>query len=63
MSFIVKYVDDFAGAMSKNAVANFEKELTGRMKNLRLKRPDESNDKSITFLDSMVYSDSDLKMR
>lgn len=55
ISFLGKYVDDFAGAMKESHISVFENELTKVIKGLKIKRNDESSpDNSVTFLDTMI---------
>lgn len=54
VSFVVKYVDDFVGAMREDLIQKFEIELVSTIEGLNIKRTDESVENCVTFLDTMV---------
>lgn len=59
ISFMYKFVDDFAAAMNVNTAMIFEERLTSVIKGLKIKRVVESPDGTISFLDSLLIRNAD----
>lgn len=57
ISFVVKYVDDFIGAMDPGIMTAFENKIMSFINGLTIKRTDESSDRSVSFLDLLVVRD------
>lgn len=57
ITFLYKFVDDLAGAVDPKIFEMFEQVITGNVKSLKVERCDESAERSITFLDTMVIKD------
>lgn len=62
ISFVKKSVDDFAGAMKEDVIERFEEVLTSNIKGLKIKRGNESAERSISFLDTLIISNQDSTM-
>lgn len=59
VTFLYKFVDDLIGTLEPKIFDQFEKTITGNVKNLEVERTDETVDGSVTFLDKIVMKDGE----